>query len=110
MSAGIECFEMKQERGPISVKMPTWLRSHVMTAATTRRAPRPIYLVDLRDDGVQDFALERSEHNRFVFDGICNKTGAGLDHAGADLVDSRHRNHKAVLPCTLTYENRDCRV
>ena len=54
------------------------------------------HLVDLGDHGVQYFALERSEHDGLVLDGIEYKAAAGLNEAGADSVNSCHGNNESV--------------
>ena len=58
-----------------------------------RMPPSP----NLLDDGVQDFVLEGSEDDGFVFDGIDDETARVLNHSGADVIDRRHRDDETVL-------------
>ena len=54
-------------------------------------------LVDLRDHGVQHLALEGPEDDGLVLDGVEDESLAGLDEAGADVIDARDGDDEAVL-------------
>ncbi len=55
------------------------------------------HLVDLRDDGVEDLALEGPEDDRLVLDEVGDEAGPRLDHPVADAVDGEHGDDEAVL-------------
>lgn len=52
---------------------------------------------DLRDDRVEHLPLEGPEDDGLVLDRVDDEALAGLDQAGPDVVDRRHRDHEAVL-------------
>ena len=45
---------------------------------------------NLLDNGIQDFVLEGSEDDGFVFDGIDDEATRVLDHASTDVIDCRY--------------------
>ena len=55
------------------------------------------HLVHLRHHGVQHLALERSEDDGFVLNGVENKPLAGLDETGAHTVDGGDGYDEAIL-------------
>ena len=57
----------------------------------------------LCDDGVEDFVLERSEHDGLVLDGVEDKTFSGLYEASSNVVDACDCDYEAILPCASPF-------
>ena len=51
----------------------------------------------LCDNGIEDFVFERSEDDGLVLDRVDDEPLAGLNKAGADVVDRRDGDDEAVL-------------
>lgn len=54
-------------------------------------------LVDLLDDGVEDFSFEWAEDNRFIFDWVDDEALAGLNYSASYVDDRCDGNYKAIL-------------
>ena len=61
----------------------------------------------LCDNGIEDFVLEGTEDNGLVLDRVDDKPLAGLNEAGADVVDRRDGDDKAVLASTRALHLRE---
>lgn len=54
-------------------------------------------LVDLSDNGIDHLAFERAKDDGAVFNWVEDKAPSWLDHAGANIVNSGHRNDEAIF-------------
>lgn len=60
-------------------------------------------LVDLLNDSIENFSLERSENDGFVLNRIHDKTLSSLNYASSNIVDRSHRNDKSVLSSARSF-------